>query len=388
MSRPIVFGEPHFDETEEERVLAVLRSRWIGQGPVVEEFEDQLGRYVGAHHSIAVSSCTAALQLALMAAGIGPGDQVITTAFTFIATVNAIDSVGATPVLVDIDSETLNLDVGQVAEAVTSKTRAVVPVHFAGLAADLSALDAVCAARDLFLVEDAAHAIGAVAEGKRIGSPRSDRNLVCFSFYPNKNLASAEGGAVIAPTADMAEDLRRRRLHGLDKDAWRRFAHVGQAVTLASEPGLKANWTDLQAAIALAQLEKLEGFLAVREHIADRYDELISDLDVGVSMRRRPRPGLDQRHALHLYQVRVSGGRRRRDALLTTMRAQGVGAAIHYLAIPEHPVFAGRWDRSFQHAERAADELLSLPIHPGMSDSDVERVVECLESAARTHLSE
>lgn len=384
MTANIVFGEPHFDEAEEERVLAVLRSRWIGQGPVVEEFETELARYVGSQHSVAVSSCTAALELSLMAAGVGPGDGVITTALTFVATVNAIDRVGATPVLVDIEPDTLNLDIDDVADSIDERTRAIVPVHFGGLPVDLRSLDRLTEETGIYLIEDAAHALGAVCDGRRIGIPRSDRNFVCFSFYPNKNLASAEGGAIVPPTAGASDHLHRLRLHGLDKDAWRRFSHVGQAATLALEPGLKANWTDLQAAIALAQLEKLEGFLAIREHIADLYDTLLSDLDIGIAVRTRPTPGLESRHALHLYQVRVEGGRSRRDAILREMRLEGVGAAIHYLAIPEHPMYSGRWKRPFPHARAAADELLSLPLHPGMSDLDVERVVDVLQAAAST----
>lgn len=227
MTSEIIFGEPHFDEEEEDRVLAVLRSGWIGQGPVVEEFERDLARYVGSRHAVAVSSCTAALELSLLAAGVGPGDEVITTALTFVATVNAIERVGAVPVLADIDALTLNLDVGDVEMSMTSRTRAVLPVHFGGLPADLASLDELTDRTGAFLIEDAAHAIGAISGGIRVGVPRSERNFICFSFYPNKNLASAEGGAIMSPTREITDRLHRLRLHGLDKDAWRRIEPRG-----------------------------------------------------------------------------------------------------------------------------------------------------------------
>lgn len=277
MNGPIIFGEPHFDDTEEERVLAVLRSRWIGQGPVVAEFEQAFARYVGAPTSVAVSSCTAALQLALLSANIGPGDEVITTSFTFVATINAIDQAGATPVVVDIDRDTLAITPEAVAAAVTPRTRAIMPVHFGGLPVDVEGFDALATAHDLWLVEDAAHAAGAVAAGRRVGAPRHDQHMACFSFYPNKNLASAEGGALTGGDPAVLERAGRLRLHGLDNDAWKRFAASSTPeVSMAVEAGLKANWTDLQAAIGVAQLAKLEGFLAIREALALMYADALA----------------------------------------------------------------------------------------------------------------
>lgn len=386
MNHPIVFGEPQFDDLEEDRVLSVLRSRWIGQGPVVREFEDRFAAYVGAPECVAVSSCTAALELALLAAGIGPGDEVVTTPFTFVATVNAIDRVGAHPVLVDIDRATLNLEPDRVAGAVGARTRAVVPVDFGGRPVDRSGFGALCRSHSLWLVEDAAHAVGAVAHGARIGRPLDERHLTCFSFYPNKNLASAEGGAITCSDPELAERLRRLRQHGLDNDAWRRYASTGIAASLMVDDGRKANWTDLQAAIALVQLDKLEGFLAVREVLAERYDELLADgaAAVGIRPLERPAPGLDQRHALHLYQVIVDGTEGRRDRVLVELRHRGVGAAVHYLAVHLHPRFRDRWPTGFPNAEWASRHVLSLPLHPGLSDTDVERVVTALFEVARS----
>jgi dTDP-4-amino-4,6-dideoxygalactose transaminase len=266
----IIFGQPWLDDTEEELVRQTLRSGWIGQGPLVELFEERLCNYLGAKHVVAVSSCTAGLHLALAAAGVGPGAEVITTPFTFVATPNAITHVGASAVFVDIDPGTLNLAPEDVADAITPHTAAVLPVHFGGRPLDVVAYERIADEHGIWIVEDAAHAIGAVAAGARVGGRGHPRVISVFSFYPNKNLASAEGGAIALADDEIAERLRRLRLHGLDVDAWKRYRTGRYRPSLALEAGFKYNWTDLQAAIALGQLEKLEGFLAIREYLAGR----------------------------------------------------------------------------------------------------------------------
>jgi UDP-4-amino-4-deoxy-L-arabinose-oxoglutarate aminotransferase len=311
----------------------------------------------------------------------------VTTPFTFIATLNAIDLHGATPVLVDIDPDTLAPSPEAVRDAITSDTAAVVPVHFGGLPVDTAAFDAICQDHGLWLIEDAAHAFGAIGAGHRIGHPRHDRHLTCFSFYPNKNLASAEGGAITLRSASLADRLRRLRLHGLDADAWQRFATEYRAAALASETGHKANWTDLQAAIGLVQLEKAEGLLATREMLADHYDTLIGASIDGITIRPRPRPGLDVRHALHLYQVIVEAGRAERDRILLDLRSRGIGAAVHYIAVHLHPAHRNRWTADLPNATWASEHLLSLPLHPGMSTADVERVVSELAEVAACRTS-
>jgi dTDP-4-amino-4,6-dideoxygalactose transaminase len=377
---PIVFGRPWFDEAEEELVLRTLRSGWIGQGPLVETFERRLAAYLGAPSVVAVSSCTAALHLALVAAGVGPGDEVITTPFTFVATVNAIEHAGATAVLVDIDPETLNLTPEAAAAAVTERTRAVMPVHFGGRPLDVAGWQELADRHDLWLIEDGAHAIGAVVDGRRVGGSGHRRTLTCFSFYPNKNLASAEGGAVALADPEVAQNLRRLRLHGLEGDAWDRYRSGTYLPSVATAAGFKANLSDVQAAIALAQLDKLEGFLATRESLAAGYDELL-DAVPAVRPVDRGGFGLGWRHALHLYQVAVEGLNGRRDVLVALLKERGIGAAVHYIGVNQHPWYRERFHEPFPASDWASACLLTLPLHVHMHAHDLERVVAELVDA-------
>lgn len=374
----IIFGRPWFDEREEDLVLQTLRSGWIGQGPLVELFERQLADYVGAREVVAVNSCTAGLHLALVALGIGPGDEVITTPFTFVATINAITHTGATPIFVDIDRESLNLVPDAVEAAATARTRAILPVHFGGRPLDSPGFHDLAEQHDLWIVEDAAHAIGAIADGQRVGGSGQPRTLTVFSFYPNKNLSSAEGGAITTADSELADRLRRLRLHGLETDAWARYRTAGYRPSLAREAGFKYNWTDLQAAIALAQLEKLEGFLAAREYLAERYDELIRDVDDVKPVDRGP-SGLEWRHALHLYQVAVAGSPPRRDQVVTRVLADGIGAAVHYIGINHHPTY--RSSETYPVSDWASQALITLPLHLHLGETDLERIVTSLSRA-------
>ncbi|GAA0320130.1 aminotransferase class I/II-fold pyridoxal phosphate-dependent enzyme [Kineococcus aurantiacus] len=377
---PIIFGQPWFDHEEEELLVQTLRSGWIGQGPLVQRFEEELAQYLGSPHVVATSSCTASLHLALVAMGVGPGDEVITTPFTFVATVNAIEHAGATPVLVDIDRDTFSISAESIEGALTSRTRAVVPVHFAGRAAGLSEIYRLAEEHDLVVVEDAAHALGAVHDGARVGNAQNPRSLTCFSFYPNKNLATAEGGAISLADPETAQRLKSLRLHGLDGDAWARYRTRTFQPTLATYPGFKYNFTDLQASIALGQLHKLEGFLAGREFLADCYDELISDLP-GVRIVDRGRPTMNHRHALHLYQVIIEGPTGRRDQVLDELRGQNIGAAVHYVGVNQHPYYQEKLPGDFPNSDWATDALLTLPLHLHMSRRSVERVASGLISA-------
>lgn len=381
MTEPVIFGRPWFDESEEELVVRTLRSGWIGQGPLVQAFERRFAVYVGAEHAVATSSCTAALHLSLVACGVGPGDEVITTPFTFVATVNAIEHVGATPVLVDIAPGTLNVSPAAVESAITERTRAIMPVHFGGYPLDVEGFDSLAKRHDLWVIEDAAHAVGGVAARRRIGASRHDRLLTCFSFYPNKSLAAPEGGAVTLADRELAGRIEQLRLHGLDSDAWKRYTDSDYRPSLAIARGFKYNWTDLQAAVGLAQLEKLEGFLAAREYLASRYDELLEPVE-GVRARPRPAPGLAVRHALHLYQVEVNGPPAGRDRVVGRMRANGIGAAVHYIAVHRHPYYQRRFGAlDLPTSDWASDHLLTVPLQVHMTERDVERVVHELRVA-------
>ena len=371
----IVFGRPSFDESEEELVLQTIRSGWIGQGPLVERFEQLLGDYLGAEEVVAASSCTAGLHLALKALGIGTGDEVVTTPFTFAATIAAIVHAGATPVLVDVDRESLNLVPEAAAAAVTPRTKAIVPVHFGGRPLDSAAFHDVAETNDLWIVEDAAHAIGAVANGRRVGGSGQPRTLSVFSFYPNKNLSSAEGGAITTSDARLARRLRSLRLHGLDVDAWDRYRVAEYRPSLAHEVGFKYNWTDLQAALALPQLEKLEGFLAIREYLAEQYDELLRGVEDVRPVDRGP-SGLLWRHALHLYQVVVEGSPPRRDKVVSRLQHEGIGAAVHYIGVNHHPAY--RTSTPYPVSDWASGALITLPLHPHLGGADLERVISAL----------
>jgi dTDP-4-amino-4,6-dideoxygalactose transaminase len=381
MTEPIIFGQPQLGSEEIELVTRTIASSWIGQGPLVAEFERRLAAEVWAEHAVAVSSCTAALELCLLALGVGPGDEVVTTPLTFVATVNAIEAVGATPVLVDIDPASLLITPDTVAAAITERTKAVIPVSFGGRPLDLDGFLVLAADHDIHVVEDAAHSIGGVASGRPVGATRDARLLTCFSFYPNKNLASAEGGAITVLDADIAHQLQSIRLHGLNADAWDRYRERRFRPTLAIAEGRKANWTDVQAAIALPQLAKLEGFQAAREWLAERYDEQLDGV-AGVRLIPRPTHRLRERHALHLYQERVDAAVR--DAVVGALREQGIGAAVHYHAVHHHPHHRALARGDLGAAELASLELVSLPLHPGLAERHVTRVCDALTRSVRS----
>lgn len=377
----LVFGRPALGEEEIEAVAQVIRSGWIGTGEKCFEFERQFAEAVGAEHAVAVSSCTAALHAALVAAEIGPGDEVVTTALTFVATVHAIVHTGAAPVLADIDPETLNVDLEEIRRRITPRTRALLPVHFAGLPCDLDALRSLAEEHGLVMLEDAAHALGAVHGGRPIGAG----SLAAFSFYANKNITTAEGGMVTTPDADLAERLHVLRLHGLSRDAWERFRTKRVVFSDAVELGFKYNLTDLQAALGLVQLGKLERFTEARRRLAQVYDRVLADVP---GLRPQPRPWNDEvRHAHHLYVVQVDERTfgMGRDDLLAALREENIGAGVHYRAVHLHPYYArtlGLPAGSLPHAKQVSRRVLSLPLSPTMSEDDVQRVAAAL---ARIH---
>jgi dTDP-4-amino-4,6-dideoxygalactose transaminase len=372
------FGRPSITSEEIAAIGDVLRSGWIGMGEKTIAFERAFAEAAEARHAVSVSSCTAGLHLALVAAGIGPGDEVITTPMTFVATVNAILETGASPVLVDIDPRTMNIEPDAVARAITPRTRALLPVHFGGLPCDLDGLRALAAPRGLTIVEDAAHAVGARFRGRPIGG---HGNLVAFSFYPNKNITTIEGGMVTTDDDRLAEEMRLLRLHGLSSDAWRRFAASGIVVSHALRPGHKYNLTDVQSVLGLSQLARLPEFLATRERYAAMYDEALEDLPI--DRQHRPPLGAPDRHGLHLYIVllRLEELTADRNEIVRALRAERVGAGVHYLAIHRHPYFAETLpyrDGDFPVAESVSDRTLTLPLSPSMSEEDLGDVIEAL----------
>jgi dTDP-4-amino-4,6-dideoxygalactose transaminase len=376
----LVFGAPSITEAEIAEVVDTLRSGWIGTGPKSRRFEEEFAAYVGAEHAVAVNSCTAALHLSLLAAGCGPGDEVITSALTFAATVNSIVHTGATPLLADVHPDTLNVTVETLEAAVTAHTRAIVPVHFGGLPCDLDSIYQLAKTYGIMVIEDCAHAVGAEYKQRSIGS---SAGLSCFSFYPNKNLTTCEGGMVTTPESELAEKLSVWRLHGLDRDAWRRFQTKDVMLSWCVFPGFKYNLTDLAASLGLHQLRRLPEMLAVREKYAGLLDQAVDQWS-GVRRQYRPAARQEARHGLHLYTLIVDPTAFfvDRNHLVAALREEGIGAAIHYEAVHRHPHYRellALGDEDVPWAARIGETILSLPMNPSMCSSDLEDVIDACE---------
>jgi len=374
--QPLPFHRPDLGAAEEAAVLEVLRSGWLTRGPRTEEFERRLRALTGAPHLLALNSCTAALELALIVAGIGPGDEVVTTAMTFTATANVILHRGARPVLVDVEPDTLNIDPDAVAAALTPRTRALLAVDLAGHPADYDRLLPLARDHGLTLVEDAAHALEARHRDRPVGS---FADFTCFSFYANKNLTTGEGGA-LASTSDAAVMERAAvvSLHGMSRHAWMRFGSGGFRHYDVTEPGFKWNMFDLQAALGLAQFERLEASLERREALCRRYEVALRDQPALELLAVRP----EVRSARHLFMVRLRPAALRvdRDQILEALKAEGIGVAVHYRALPQLTIFQslGWRPEGFPHASAAGDRLISLPLFPTMTDRDADDVVAAL----------
>lgn len=376
------FGAPCLGEEEIAEVVATLRSGWIGTGPRAKQFEEEFAAYVGARYAISLNSCTAGLFLSLKILGVGLGDAVITTPLTFGATANVIEHVGARPVFVDIDPLTLNLDPERVEAAVRQlraapatygRLKAIIPVHYGGLACDMDAFQTIADRHDVRLVEDAAHATGTRYKGRMVGAIS---HLTAFSFYANKNLTTAEGGMVTTDDPELEERLRVYRLHGLSRDAWNRFG-ARRITTEVVVPGYKFNMPDLAAALGIHQLRKQERFLALRERYAGMYDTAFTDLPLRTQYR--PPSGPD-RHALHLYVLILEEDAFRvtRNQIVDALLAENIGVAIHYRALHMHPWYQqtyGYRPEDFPNAGRVGEQTLSLSLTPGMSEADVSDVI-------------
>jgi dTDP-4-amino-4,6-dideoxygalactose transaminase len=372
----LVFGAPAIGEAEKREVLDCLESGWLGTGPRVARFESEFRAYKGAPHAVAVNSCTAALHLSMIAAGVGPGDEVITTPLTFCSTVNAIIHVGATPVLADVDPRTQNIEPARIEAAITDRTRAILPVHFAGRPCEMDAICDIAARRDLVVVEDCAHAIETGYRGRPAGT---FGDYGCFSFYVTKNLATGEGGMVLARDEEHADRIKRLALHGMSRDAWQRFGDEGYRHYEVVECGFKYNMMDLQAALGIHQLARLEEGWRRRREIWARYQQDLVDLPLHLPAEPDP----DTRHAYHLYTVQVApeGSPVGRDELLARMTREGIGIGVHYRSLPSHPFYArtfGWRPEDHPESQRIGDHTLSLPLSAALSDDDVNDVVRAL----------
>ncbi len=374
-NEPLVFGQPVIEEAEVAEVLDSLRSGWIGTGPKVQRFERMLEEYVGASHIRALSSCTGALILAMRVLGIGPGDEVIVPTMTFVASANAVEHAGATPILVDCRPGTGLIDLDGAEAAITPRTKAIMPVHLGGRPVDEDRLAALCEEHGIVAVEDAAHALGAEWRGRRIGA---HGNLTAFSFYVTKNITTIEGGALATDDPGVAERVERLGLHGLSAGAWQRYSDPGFRHYEAVEPGFKFNMTDVQAAIGLHQLPRLDAWIERRRELGRRYDRLLSNLPLETPPPEDP----ESRHAWHLYSVLVRpDAELDRDGVLDALAERGIGAGVHYRAVHLHPYYRQRYGIDPATLPVATDmsaRTLSLPLSPALSDGDQERVVAAL----------
>lgn len=377
------FALPEIGEDEIAEVVDTLRSGWVTTGPKARRFETDFAAFLGDSglHCIAVNSATAGLHLALEALGIGPGDEVITTTHTFTATAEVVRYLGADVKLVDIDPATLNIDIAAVAAAITPRTRAVIPVHYTGLAADMPALLALARRRGVKVVEDAAHALPTTCGGALVGTLGSDATV--FSFYANKTITTGEGGMVVTRDAALAARTKVMRLHGISRDAFDRFsAQVPSWFYEIVAPGFKYNLTDIAAALGLHQLKKAQAFQRRRAEIAAAYDRGLADLPVITPPP--PRPG--DTHAWHLYVLRLADGAAlARDRLIEALYADGIGCSVHYIPLHLQPYWRDRYGlrtADFPHSQRAYERMLSLPLYTRMSDDDVARVI----ASVRRHL--
>ena len=376
------FALPEIGEEEIAEVVDTLRSGWVTTGPKAKRFEQAFTEFLGdpTLESIAVNSATAGLHLALEALGIGPGDEVITTTHTFTATAEVVRYLGADVVLVDIDPATLCIDVAAVEAAITPRTKAVMPVHYAGRAADMAPLLALAKRRGLKVVEDAAHALPTTCGGQLIGTLESDATV--FSFYANKTITTGEGGMVVTRDPELAKRMKVMRLHGMSRDAFDRFtAKVPSWYYEIVAPGFKYNLTDIAAALGIHQLKRLRGFQHRREQIAAQYNAAFEAMPLIVP----PGPANGDVHAWHLYVLRLADGAAiERDAFIERLFAAGIGCSVHYIPLHLQPYWRDRYGlkpESFPHAQRAYERMVSLPLYTRMSDADVRRVVTAVRAA-------
>ena len=373
-NRFIPFSRPWIDDTEIEAVSQVLASKWISTGNRTREFERAFAEYLGAKHAIAVSSCTAALHLSLVVAEIGSGDEVITTPYTFTATAEAIRYVGAKPVFVDIHPDTLNIDTRKIEQAITPRTKAILPVHIAGFPCDMDALLDISQNHNLTLIDDAAHAIPAEYKEQYIGTLG---DLSAFSFYANKNLTTGEGGMITTNNDAFAKLLRTMRLHGIDKDAWARQSQRNiWRYDIATE-GYKYNMTDIQAAMGLCQLMKLNKQHERRRNFAQIYQtELAKFPQISTPVS----PDNPREHAWHLYIIQLQNGNR--DAFVESLSEANIECSVHYIPLHLFDFYQDQYGYQvgdFPCAESAFERVVSLPLHPGLTEEDIHIVIDAID---------
>ena len=377
------FAAPLLGDEEIQGVVECLRSGWLTTGMKVREFEAKFAEYIGCKHAIAVNSCTSALHLALEAAGVGPGDEVITSPMTFTATAAVVEHLRARPVFVDVDAETLNLDPAGIERAITARTKAILPVHFAGQPCDMDAIEETARRHGLVVVEDAAHAVPARYKGRMVGTLSP---LTCFSFYATKNITTGEGGMVTTNDDRYAERIRVMSLHGMSRDAWKRYMQGSAWSYEIVAPGFKYNLTDVAAAIGLPQLARCDAFHRRRVQIVQSYNEGFA----GVRGVSTPTVRDPKAHAWHLYVIQIHPDQLSvsRDAFIEALGKRNVGVSVHFIPLHIQPYYRdtyGYRPDDFPRALAAFQRIISLPLYARMSDNDVQDVVDAVCDVAEQH---
>ncbi|KUO59539.1 MAG: UDP-4-amino-4,6-dideoxy-N-acetyl-beta-L-altrosamine transaminase [Gracilibacter sp. BRH_c7a] len=371
------YAIPLIEQDDIDAVVDSLRSNWVTKGPKTVEFEKRFAEFVGSKHAIAVNSCTAGLHTALVAAGIGDGDEVITTPMTFAASANVVIHAGATPVFVDIDPVTMNIDYTKIEEKITPRTKAIIPVHIAGLPCQMDEILDIARKHNLFVLDDAAHGVYTQYKGKMIGSIG---DATAFSFYATKNLVTGEGGMITTNNDELADRMRVYSLHGMSRNAWNRYSTEGSWFYEINYPGYKYNMTDIQAALGMTQLAKLDSMQTRRELIAKRYQEAFSRL----SEIEVPADRDYARHAWHLYIIKLNLEKIsiNRSEFIEQLKAENIGTSVHFIPVHLHPYYRetyGYKRGDLPQAEAVFDRIVSLPLFPKMSDQDVEDVIAAVQ---------
>jgi dTDP-4-amino-4,6-dideoxygalactose transaminase len=382
VQRRVPFARADITQAEIDEVTDTLRSGWLTTGPKTVRFAEEFGAFVGARHALPMSSCTAALHLGLLALDVGPGDEVVTTTLTFVSTVTTVLHVGARPVLVDVDEQTLNMDPGRFEDAVTSRTKAVIPVHLGGLPCDMDAIQGVARPRGIRVLEDAAHAFPARSKGRMIGTIS---DATAFSFYATKTLTTGEGGMLTTDDDRVAATAATLTLHGMSRDAWKRYTGAGSWWYDITAPGYKYNLTDLQSAIGLHQLRRALELRAKRSSIAHAYLERLRDVSF---VQLPPMAPEGDEHAWHLFAIRLRPGAVAldRDQFIAALAERGVATSVHFIPVHLHSYYRDKFGYragDFPAAERAYAGLISLPFHTSLTDDDVDYVCEQIRDVGR-----
>lgn len=372
----LLFHRPFISEEEINEMADTLRSGWLSMGPKTIRFEEEFNKYIGAKRSIAVSSWTAAGHLTLEAFGIERGDEVIVPTMTFPATAEIVCYFGAKPVIVDVDGDTLNISLEEIQKAITPKTKAIIPVHYGGQPCDLDEIQLIANENNLKVLEDAAHSLPATYKGKKIGTIS---DVTCFSFYATKTLSTGEGGMICTNNEEIAERCAIMRLHGINRDAWKRYSESGSWYYEVVAPGYKYNFTDLQASLGLPQLKKVDAMWEWRKKIASKYFEGLKDLD----LIKLPVVKFDRESSWHLFPVRLNLEMltKNRAQIIDELKNNNIGVGVHFMPVHQHLYYSETFnldDKNFPVAAAAFPRLMSLPIYPGMTDHSVEKVINTL----------